>query len=79
MTSMEQTAIIIREVVCMEIDEINIQDNTIGMDIDISTTKLAEQNTINPFIITIKNSTISSNRIHGIFINSNLSYNPINL
>ncbi|CAD8083218.1 unnamed protein product [Paramecium sonneborni] len=78
-TNMEQTAIIIREVVCMEIDEINIQDNTIGMDIDISTNKMPEQNTINPFIISIKNSTISSNRIHGIFINSNLSYNPINL
>ncbi|CAD8085689.1 unnamed protein product [Paramecium sonneborni] len=79
MTNMEQTAIIIREVICMEIDEINIQDNTIGMDIDISTSKMSEQIPINPFIISIKNSTISSNRIHGIFINSNLSYNPINL
>ncbi|CAD8077189.1 unnamed protein product [Paramecium primaurelia] len=79
MSSMEQTALMIREVVCMEIDEINIQDNTIGMDIDISTTKIADQNTINPFIITIINSTISSNRIHGIFLNSNLSYYPINL
>lgn len=49
------------------------------MDIDISTSKMVDQNTINPFIITIKNSTISSNHIHGIFLNSNLSYNPINL
>lgn len=49
------------------------------MDIDISTTKIPEHNTINPFIITIKNSTIGSNRIHGIFLNSNLTYNPINL
>ncbi|CAD8053318.1 unnamed protein product [Paramecium primaurelia] len=79
LTSMEQTAIIIREVICMEIDEINIQDNTIGMDIDISTSKIPEQNNINPFIITIKNSTIGSNHIHGIFLNSNLQYHPINL
>ncbi|CAK69151.1 unnamed protein product (macronuclear) [Paramecium tetraurelia] len=79
MSSMEQTAIIIREVVCMEIDEINIQDNTIGMDIDISTSKMPDQNAVNPFIITIKNSTISSNRIHGIFLSSNLLFNPINL
>ncbi|CAK74211.1 unnamed protein product (macronuclear) [Paramecium tetraurelia] len=79
LTSMEQTAIRIGEVICMEIDEINIQDNIIGMDIDISTSKRPEKNTFNPFIITIKNSTIASNRIHGIFLNSNLSYNPIHL